>query len=496
MARADGPAVTIFSEARASRLGPGGTLLSLAVALVAALLTTLPHVPAAAATSTYAVDAAWPGAEVRLGSQQTVRGTARRSGSAVGSWSVLLERAVRTDSGAMSWEELASVSAPLWEAATDYEFAVPTDRGGDQRLRVSVWGPTDSGRGMLAQDQHTMRVVQPSRTVTARWMAPARVRTGARRTVEGTVASTVGTPQAGVVVEVQQLEHNGTWRTAARTNTDALGAYSVRVPTHFYHSGRWRVLAPASGDYAAMASSTQGSQQVVPSYDPIGSARSFALWGPHWDSCRTIGYRLNVGGHYRFSRREVRRAFSQVGRATGLRMVYRGTTGHIPDGTAAGNPPRPADADIVLAWARPSQTRIELGDALGIARITVWGNTYTNGASRQSISESSIVLNKGLRRFRSNNRRIWSAAMLHEISHAVGLDHVQDRRQVMNPVTSATRPLTRLSAGDLRGLNQVGVQAGCFSGDPSAGGVRSGRVTASGGRAGAGAPGGLVLTRH
>lgn len=489
MGLTDGRAVTIFSEARALRLG---ILLALTAALLAALLTALPTVPATAATPTYTVDAAWPSAEVRLGSQQVVRGSARRSGSALGTWSVLLERAERTSSGT-TWEELASVSVPVWDAAADYEFPVPTDRGGDQRLRVSVWGSTGSGQDVLAQDQHTMRVVQPSRTVTARWMAPARVRTGARRTVTGSVATTVGTPQAGVVVEVQQLEHNGTWRTAARTSTDTLGSYAVRVPTHFYHSGRWRVLVPASGDYAAMASSTQGSQHVVPSYDPIGSARSFALWGPHWDSCRTIGYRLNVGGHYRFSRREVRRAFAQVGRATGLRLVYRGTTGHIPEGTAARNPPRPADADIVLAWARPSQTRIELGGALGIARITVWGNTYTNGASRQSISESSIVLNEGLRRFRTNNRRIWAAAMLHEISHAVGLDHVQDRRQVMNPVTSATRPLTRLSAGDLRGLNQVGVQAGCFSHDPAAG-VRSGRVTASGARVGA--PGGLVLTRH
>lgn len=146
----------------------------------------------------------------------------------------------------------------------------------------------------------------------------------------------------------------------------------------------------------------------------------------------------------------------------------------------------------MLAWARPSQTRISLRRALGVARITAWENSYTNGASRQSISQASVVLNKATRRFRSHNRKVWASAMLHEVSHAVGLDHVDDRRQVMNPVTSATNPLTRLSAGDLRGLNRVGVQAGCFSRDPSAGGVRSGRVAA--GSAQAAAPGGTVLT--
>lgn len=487
--------MTTSPGAPTSRLARLGVLISLAFALVAALLAAVPPAPAAEATPTYTIEAAWPGTEVRFGSQQTVSGTAQRAGGLPGAWSVLLERAVPSSSGTTSWEELGRVSVPLWSASTDYRFTVPTDRGGDQRFRVSVWGSTGSGQDTLAQDQHAMRVVKPSRSVTARWMAPARVRVGTRRTVEGSVTPSIGPPQPDVVVEVQQLEHNGTWRTAARTSTDEHGAYTAPVPTHFYHSGRWRVLVPASGGYAAMKAGTHGSQQVVPSYAPIGSASSFKPWGPHWDGCRAIGYRLNVGGHYRFSHREARRAFAQVGRATGLRFVYRGTTGHVPAGTASNNPARPADADIVLAWARPPQTRMAIRGTLGVAQIMAWDDTYTNGASRQSISESSVVLNKAMRSFGKKTREVWASAMLHEVSHAVGLAHVEDRRQVMNPVISTKRPLTRLSAGDLRGLNRVGVQAGCFSRDPVAG-VRSARVTSSGDQndAAGGQGGGVVLT--
>jgi hypothetical protein len=45
--------------------------------------------------------------------------------------------------------------------------------------------------------------------------------------------------------------------------------------------------------------------------------------------------------------------------------------------------------------------------------------------------------------------------LLHELGHLVGLAHVRDRSQVMNPVGSPTSP-HHFAAGDLAGLAELG----------------------------------------
>jgi hypothetical protein len=50
--------------------------------------------------------------------------------------------------------------------------------------------------------------------------------------------------------------------------------------------------------------------------------------------------------------------------------------------------------------------------------------------------------------------------LLHELAHAVGLDHVADATQMMNSTASPGGPTT-YGAGDLTGLWQVGASAGC-----------------------------------
>ncbi len=50
--------------------------------------------------------------------------------------------------------------------------------------------------------------------------------------------------------------------------------------------------------------------------------------------------------------------------------------------------------------------------------------------------------------------------LLHELGHAVGLDHVTDTTQLMNGTATAAGPTT-YGAGDLTGLWQVGAAQGC-----------------------------------
>jgi hypothetical protein len=49
----------------------------------------------------------------------------------------------------------------------------------------------------------------------------------------------------------------------------------------------------------------------------------------------------------------------------------------------------------------------------------------------------------------------------HELAHVIGLDHVQDRAQVMFPSISDRSP-DGYGSGDRAGLAQLGAQGGCL----------------------------------
>lgn len=51
---------------------------------------------------------------------------------------------------------------------------------------------------------------------------------------------------------------------------------------------------------------------------------------------------------------------------------------------------------------------------------------------------------------------------LHELGHALGLDHVSSRTEVMYPSISVGRPVPAYAAGDLEGLRQLGAGQGCI----------------------------------
>jgi predicted Zn-dependent protease len=53
-----------------------------------------------------------------------------------------------------------------------------------------------------------------------------------------------------------------------------------------------------------------------------------------------------------------------------------------------------------------------------------------------------------------DGREIAQAIVLHEFGHLVGLDHVADETQLMNPETVVG--ITDFAAGDLAGLSRLG----------------------------------------
>jgi peptidase M66-like protein len=71
--------------------------------------------------------------------------------------------------------------------------------------------------------------------------------------------------------------------------------------------------------------------------------------------------------------------------------------------------------------------------------------------------DSTEKVGKG---FTGSNRR--GKVLLHEIGHAVGLGHVSATNQRMNHIIDQTST-SNWGAGDLRGLNRLGIAGGCVT---------------------------------
>ena len=188
-----------------------------------------------------------------------------------------------------------------------------------------------------------------------------------------------------------------------------------------------------------------------------------------WNPCQSIGYRVNLAGSSAGALKDVKGAIARVSSATGLRFVYRGSTMILP---GRGNDRYPADTGLVIAWARPGQSKLIPKNAramAGTSGMSLMHAKDTRGRRALQVTKASVVLNSKMKfagGFGSGPRTGWQGTrgqlLMHEVAHAVGLDHprVSDRYEIMSPVMS--RKPAVWGAGDRSGLRLVGRSAGCL----------------------------------
>ncbi|MCW2607443.1 MAG: putative cell wall binding repeat 2-containing protein [Frankiales bacterium] len=207
----------------------------------------------------------------------------------------------------------------------------------------------------------------------------------------------------------------------------------------------------ASPATAATAGSTT-SYRLTTVSNPTLATTEVVRWNP----CSVIGYRVNAALGGRQALADVQSAVARLSAASGLQFRYLGSTTYVP---TAGRAPL-AGSPLVISWARTG-TSSHLGS--GEVAHGGWRAT-TSATGHYRISSGYVVVRAGAplaMGFGSGVTR--GRVLLHELGHAVGLDHVNDRVMVMNSTVSATSPTAVYQAGDLTGLRRVGRPAGCIS---------------------------------
>jgi hypothetical protein len=295
-----------------------------------------------------------------------------------------------------------------------------------------------------------------SSALTAGFPRSAAVSAGARPgNVTGAVTGTPGRP-----VWLQTQAGQG-WVTLGVTASDSRGRYTLPTPTWWVGHQVLRTYAPATSEFDAAASAATGSMTVTRTYTPRGGTAYRNLAGPaRWDPCVAISYRVNPAQMPAGAMGDVKEAVRRVSEASGLRFVYAGATSYTPyrKGSEA-----LATGDLTIAWATPRTVPRLAGNTIGLGG---YGPGLDRGAWEQ-ILDGYVVLDSTAKvpgRFAGGGHRSTRGSLLlHELGHAIGLDHVDDKRQVMYPLILPQA--AQYASGDLRGLAAVGASQGCFPTD-------------------------------
>lgn len=252
-----------------------------------------------------------------------------------------------------------------------------------------------------------------------------------------------------------------------RATTTRRGHFSIRIPADWSYSGSVRVRAlPSKGTnpitglrerYAA-AGSRSLAVDVAPRSTGRGSSASFAMRdasGATYDACRDLTYRINPRHAPAGFGDDVATAFAMVYEATGLQFRYAGTTNRV---AFSRNQNSGARATVILAWADERTVPLLAGRVAGLG-----------GSSLRVIDDQAWLHNGGVTLNRNAPIKpgfgpgpTVGELLLHEIGHVLGLAHVDDPTQVMQP-GRALSGVDRYQAGDLSGLRQAGAANGCLA---------------------------------
>jgi hypothetical protein len=183
-----------------------------------------------------------------------------------------------------------------------------------------------------------------------------------------------------------------------------------------------------------------------------------------YNPCAPVSYVVNPASAPAGGVDEVHEAFRRLGAATGIAFKFEGATDepYTPFGKrAAYQPARYGQrwAPILVSWTSASVEALLAGGTIGFGGST----SYRSSTSDEAFVTGQVVFDTDLSMLRGGFGPGLTRGNLfvHELGHVIGLDHVDDRSQVMYPSVHSQSP-DGFASGDLAGLRQLGASSGCL----------------------------------
>lgn len=207
--------------------------------------------------------------------------------------------------------------------------------------------------------------------------------------------------------------------------------------------------APADGRLAPAVPVTTSGTHAFLHTDPDGNPVGY-------DPCRPVRYVIRPDGQPAGGEQLIDEAIAVVSAASGLVFESGGTTDEAPIvERQLIQPERYGDvwAPVLIAWSDEGVLPELAGEVAGLG-----GSAAVPGATGEGqwLAAGRVVLDTAdvsAMLARPGGAAQAEAIVVHELAHVLGLDHVQDAGELMNPVSSLR---TDLGPGDLEGLALVG----------------------------------------
>jgi hypothetical protein len=175
-----------------------------------------------------------------------------------------------------------------------------------------------------------------------------------------------------------------------------------------------------------------------------------------YDPCRPIHYVVRPDHGPANGQELIRQAVARVSEATGLQFTYDGGTDEAPQPERPRyQPERYGDrwAPVLIAWSTEADTPELAGQTValsGSAAVAITGKPWVFVTGQLVLDAPHLTEIQSI----PGGTDAARAVVMHELGHVVGLDHVEDRSQLMHPETSLA--VTEFGPGDLAGLAKLG----------------------------------------
>jgi hypothetical protein len=193
-------------------------------------------------------------------------------------------------------------------------------------------------------------------------------------------------------------------------------------------------------------------------------ARDFDGDPVRWNPCESVHYVVNVSQAPAGSLGDVQEAVRRISAATGIAFTYDGLTDEVLERRRDMiQVDRYGDrwAPVLVSWVDPDTSAVSF-DSDGDVAAGVASPFTPQGAD--VIVSGWIAINAedpNPPGFGSPDDQ--GPVVLHEWGHVMGLDHVDERGQLMHPAGGG---VAALGPGDLEGLRKVGRSEGCLTTPP------------------------------
>jgi len=228
------------------------------------------------------------------------------------------------------------------------------------------------------------------------------------------------------------------------------------------------IAATPSGAGYWLATAAGG---VISTVAPIASDGSFGFLRigrsgtpVRYNPCTDVRYVVNPDAAPPGAVEEVKTAFARLATATGIRFVYEGATTepHVRFGQRRSyQPDRYGErwAPVLISWSSAEVEPLLAGGTLGYGGST----SYWAGSSDEAFITGEVVfdIENSLLRAGFGPGLTRGNLILHELGHLIGLDHVEDRSQLMFPSIHSGSS-DGFASGDLSGLAQLGARQRCL----------------------------------